>query len=175
MVILMTGVAGAGKTTVGVALAAALGWRFVEGDAFHPPENVRRMHAGIALTDADRAPWLAALGARIEALLEEGASAVVACSALREAYRRALHADDARVRLVYLRITPVLAAARLAGRRGHFFPASLVSSQFEALEEPVGALVLDASRPVAMLVDEVLATLGLTSPPPSRPGGEAGG
>ncbi len=160
------GVSGAGKTTVGRALAAALGRDFHDADDFHPSENVERMRAGVPLTDADRASWLAALRLLVARCLAERTPAVLACSALRAAYRDALvpaPADGGSVRFVHLAVSPAEARRRLAARSGHFMPASLVDSQFAALESPGArdpALRVDAERPVAELVAEVRATLG---------------
>jgi len=169
MVIVVMGPSGSGKTTVGVRLAAALGWPFYEGDDFHPPANVARMQAGIPLSDAERAPWLAALAAVIARCVAEGAPGVLACSALRRDYRRALVPPDApagAVRFVYLHAEPALLAARLAGRPGHFFAPALLPSQLAALEEPgagepAPVLTLDATRTPDALVRVVRAALGL--------------
>jgi gluconokinase len=139
MVIVVMGPAGAGKSLVGARLAAALGWPFHEGDAFHPPDNVARMRAGTPLGDAERGPWLAALAALVAGRVAEGAPAVLTCSALRRAYRRALvppGAPAGAVRFVYLRADAALLAARLAGRTGHFFAPALLASQLAALEPP---------------------------------------
>ncbi len=163
------GPAGAGKTTVGRALAAALGWPYHEGDAYHPPENVARMRAGLPLDDAHRAPWLAALAAVVADHVARGEGAVLACSALRQAYRRALvppGAPPGAVRFVYLHADAALLARRLAGRRGHFFAPALLASQLAALEppaagEPAPVLSLDAARPPAALVADVRAALGV--------------
>ena len=167
MIVVVMGPAGAGKTTVGQALAAALGWPFHDADDFHPAANVARMAAGVALTDDDRAPWLAALAALVARYAAEGASAVLACSALRHAYRDQLvAAAPAAVRLVYLRAAPALLAERLAGRRGHYFGAGLLASQLAALEEPdahegAPVLVLDAAAPVERLVARVRDALAI--------------
>ena len=162
-VIVVLGVAGAGKTTVGRALAAALGRAFYDADAYHPPANVEAMRRGVPLTDADRAPWLAALRARLARSLAEATPAVLACSALRAIYRAALVPADAApgaVAFVYLDITPALAAARVAARPGHFMPPALVASQFAALEVPGDAVRVDAALPVAEAVALVQRALG---------------
>jgi gluconokinase len=156
------GVAGAGKTTVGRALAAARGWHFHDADELHPEANVARMRAGIPLTDADRAPWLAALRALLARHLAAGTPMVLACSALRESYRAALLPDATPARavlFVQLDVSPTLARQRLAARPGHYMHPLLVDSQFATLEEPVGALRLDASRPVTELVGEIVAAI----------------
>lgn len=155
MIVLVSGVAGSGKTTVGAALAERLGWDFIEGDTLHPPENVEAMARGEPLTDADREPWLAALRSEIEARLLDGRPAVIATSALKRRYREVLLVDEPRVVLVFLEISRELARRRLATRGGHFFGPGLVDSQFAALEPPTDALVLPADVPVAELVERV--------------------
>jgi gluconokinase len=159
-VIIVMGVSGAGKTTVGRALAARLGWLFVEGDDFHPPGNVRAMASGIPLTDDDRAPWLAALRARIEELLATGKPAVVACSALRHAHRKVLVGNDTEaVRIVHLEVPRAVLEKRLAARLGHFMPASLIESQLETLERSRTAMVVDGTQPVEQIVDRIIHDL----------------
>lgn len=142
--IIVMGVAGCGKTTVGRGLAEALQWEFIEADDFHPPANVAKMSKGFALGDADRAPWLAAVRAAIEASAARGARIVVACSALKEAYRIVLAPDPGAARFAHLRGDYGLIKGRLGGRTGHFMKESLLRSQFEDLEEPAYALTLDA-------------------------------
>jgi gluconokinase len=163
MIVVLMGVAGAGKTTVGRLLAAALGCEFVDADDFHPPENVAKMRAGRPLTDDDRWPWLACLN---ETLCER-ADAVVACSALKEDYRQALMNGLPDARLVYLRGTKALIAPRLAARGGHFMNPSLLDSQFAALEEPRDAIVVDVAAGPEALVRAIRA--GLAAGPPARP------
>ena len=155
-VIIVMGVAGAGKTTVGRALAEALGCAFYDADDLHPEDNVARMRAGQSLTDDDREPWLAAIEALIASLVSRETPAVLACSALRARYRERLRHPG--VRFVFLRIDPAEAARRIETRTGHFMPAALVESQFAALEVPRDALVLDASRPPSELVEEIVRT-----------------
>jgi gluconokinase len=135
-ILVVMGVAGSGKTTIAAALAERLGWRLLEGDAFHPPANVAKMAAGTPLTDDDRWPWLRAIAAEVDAIRAAGGSAVVACSALKRAYRDVLIGDRADVRLVYLQGTRTLIGERLAARKGHFMPSALLDSQFATLEEP---------------------------------------
>ena len=134
--IVVMGVSGAGKSTVGTLLAERLGWPFEDGDAFHPPENVEKMRAGTPLTDEDRWPWLAAIAARIARARAEGAGVVIACSALKRAYRDVLRDGQADVRFLHLTGEPAVIMARQAARQGHYMPASLVASQFAALEPP---------------------------------------
>ncbi len=135
-IVVMMGVSGSGKTTIATGVAGALGWRLVEGDRFHPPANVAKMAAGTPLTDDDRWPWLHAIAAEADAVRAAGASAVIACSALKRAYRAILTGGRADTVLVYLRGTRGLIGARMARRQGHFMPPALLDSQFAALEEP---------------------------------------
>jgi gluconokinase len=130
------GVSGAGKSTIGSRLAARQGISFIDGDDLHPPENVRKMARGAPLTDEDRRPWLQAIRKAIENHSASGGSVVVACSALKESYRRALLDRLAEVRIVYLRGGREVLRHRLASRRGHFFNPGLLDSQLETLEAP---------------------------------------
>src|ERR1019366_7560380 len=155
MVILLMGVAGSGKTTVGRALAAALGWSFRDADDFHPPANLAKMSAGQPLTDADRAPWLVAIRAHLDGCLVRDENAVVTCSALKASYRAALVADPARVKLAHLTGDPALIAKRLAGRRDHFMKPAMLASQLAALEPPRDALTID----IAGLPDQIVAQI----------------
>ncbi len=161
-VLVVMGVSGAGKTTVGEALAERLGWTFQEGDDFHPPANVAKMKSGQPLDDADRAPWLARVEAWIATQLAAGRSGVITCSALKRAYRRAIVGGRDDVILVYLEGKAQLIAKRLAGRRGHFMPPDLLASQFAALQPPdrsEKAIVVNIARPIAAQVDGVVAAL----------------
>lgn len=130
------GVAGSGKSVIGAALASALGVEFVEGDKYHSAENVQRMSAGVPLTDDDRAQWLLALALRIREARDAGTGLILTCSALKRSYRDILRAEARDLRFVFLKGERALIAERLAGRRGHFMPPSLLDSQFAALEEP---------------------------------------
>ena len=155
------GVAGAGKSSVGAALARALGVAYAEGDDWHPPENRARMAAGIPLTDEDRAPWLAALAGRIAESRREGTGLVLACSALKRRYRDVLRQSGA-IRFIYLRGTRPLIAERLEGRSGHFMPATLLDSQLSALEEPApdeDAWSYDVTAPVDEIVLDIVGRL----------------
>ena len=157
------GVAGCGKTAVGEALAAALGWRMIEGDRLHPAANVERMSAGLPLTDAHRWGWLDAIGAEIAAARHDHVGAIAACSALKRSYRDRLRGFAPHILFVHLAIDKATARDRVASRRGHFMPASLIDSQFADLEPPgadEGAITLDARRPIAELVAEALPALG---------------
>ena len=135
-VLILMGVSGSGKTTIGVALAEALGWRFFDGDDFHPRANVDKMSRGEPLDDNDRAPWLRRLQALIAQQLDQGQSAIIASSALKRAYRELLRDGNPGARLVYLKGNFDLIHARMSGRDDHFMPKELLQSQFDALEEP---------------------------------------
>jgi gluconokinase len=165
-VLVVMGVSGSGKTTVATRLAERLGWPFAEGDDFHPPSNVAKMHSGTPLTDADRLPWLRSIAAWIDARRAAGSGGIVSCSALKRAYRDILIGERRDVRLVYVRGTQELIGARIAARRDHFMPASLLQSQFDTLEEP-GAderpIVADTALTPAAMAENVLAAL--TKPP----------
>jgi carbohydrate kinase (thermoresistant glucokinase family) len=152
--VVVMGVSGSGKTTVGAALADALGLRFVDGDALHPAANVAKMAAGIPLDDADRAPWLDAIGA----LLATG-PVVVACSALKRAYRDRLRAAAPELHLVFLDGSRELLASRMAARPGHFMPASLLDSQLATLERPdpdEHSVTVDIAAPVTEIVASLM-------------------
>ncbi len=155
------GVAGSGKTTIGRALAASLGWSFRDADDFHPPANITKMGAGRPLDDADRAPWLAAIRAQIDGLLAHHQDGVVTCSALKESYRTLLGVDPARVKLVHLTGDPALLAARLASRRDHFMGPGMLASQLAALEPPHDALTVDIAAPPAIIVSQIRRALSL--------------
>ena len=160
MVIVLTGVTGVGKTTVGQALAAALRWRFADADDYHSGENIAKMRSGIPLDDTDRTPWLKALHDAIASWLAHNENVVLACSALKAAYRAGL-AINSDVRLVYLRGNEPLIAARLSGRSEHFMDPALLHSQFETLEEPHDVLTVDADRPVGAIVDQIRTSIGV--------------
>lgn len=153
-VVVVMGVSGSGKTTVGLLLAARLGWDFVDADDFHSPASKAKMAAGISLDDEDRRPWLRSLRGLIEERLGKDQPLVLACSALKEEYRELLGRADERVTFVYLRGSRELIARRLGSRSGHFMDPGLLASQFEALEEPEDAVVLDASLPPEELVSQ---------------------
>lgn len=160
MILLVMGVSGCGKSTVGAALARALGWPFLDADDYHPPANVAKMAAGEPLTDDDRWPWLDRLADEMRAILGRGGHAVLACSALKEAYRaRLARAGD--VRVVYLAGDEPTIAARLAARQHRYMPPALLPSQFAALEAPADALTVDIRQPVAAQVDAIRAAFAL--------------
>jgi gluconokinase len=157
--LVVMGVAGCGKSAVGQLVAAQLGLALIEGDDFHPPENVLKMQQGLALTDHDRAGWLQTLGQR---LAEPRGGAVLTCSALKAAYRDLLRQAAGPVSFLHLAITPALAVSRVRQRAGHFYPPSLVESQFEALQDPSaepGVLTLAVDAPAAVLADKAVAWL----------------
>ncbi len=153
--ILVMGVAGSGKSTVGQRLSEALRWPFIDGDDHHPPANVAKMSAGIPLEDEDRWPWLRRLHELMAEADRDGRSVVIASSALKQRYRDVLAGDLVDVRVVYLRGDFDLLMERLSMRRGHFMKPQMLHSQMAALEEPDDALVLDVARPVDELVAEV--------------------
>jgi gluconokinase len=160
MIIVLMGVTGVGKTTVGCALADELQWRFADGDDFHSPANVAKMHAGIPLTDEDRLPWLQSLQDAIRGCLASGENLVLACSALKASYRKLLRLSP-QVKLVYLRGTRDLITKRLLSRQGHYMNPHLLRSQFETLEEPTDILTVDASLPLAEIAQQIRAGLGV--------------
>jgi gluconokinase len=159
MIILVMGVAGAGKTTFGRALAERTGCDFLDADLLHPAANVAKMRAGTPLTDSDRWPWLNAVGKAIDEFIKSGRCAVVACSALKQKYRNVLMRDE--VRVVSLKIDLQIATERAKVRHHEFLPAALVESQFEDLEEPVDAFVVDATLPVGDAVERIASWLHL--------------
>lgn len=161
MVIVVMGPSGAGKTTVGQRLAKALGWGFHDGDDLHPAANVEKMRRGDPLTDADRAGWLAAVRALIDALGARGDDGVIACSALRATHREVLARGRDDVRFVYLRVPPTELRRRLETRRGHFMHASMLPSQLATLEEPSDAILVDGTRAPDQIADDVRAALRL--------------
>ena len=157
--VVVMGVSGCGKSAVGEQLAAALGLPLIEGDSFHPPANIAKMQQGIPLTDDDRAGWLAALGRE---LASHPKGAVLTCSALKRAYRDMLRAAVPDLRFVHLALGEQDALHRVAGRPGHFYPPSLVASQFEALEDPAGeegVIAVDALLPLPAVIDRALQGL----------------
>jgi gluconokinase len=159
---IVMGVSGSGKTTVAKALAQEQGWILLEGDSFHPPANIAKMKAGIPLTDEDRWPWLQAIAAREDELLAAGQSAVVACSALRRAYRDILIGQRPDTLLVYLRGSKALIAERMQARKGHFMPPALLDSQFATLEEPgpeEHPIIVDIGGPPDGMIEDAIRQL----------------
>ncbi|HEV3010944.1 MAG TPA: gluconokinase [Burkholderiales bacterium] len=156
MIVLVMGVAGVGKTTIGAALARRLGWRFVDADDYHPPQNVAKMKAGIPLADADRWPWLSRLNKELKQLEH----AVLACSALKQSYRQRLAQGIAEFTVVYLYGSSELIRARMEGRSHRFMPAALLESQFAALEPPADAIAVDVAATPEDCVAAILTELG---------------
>jgi gluconokinase len=168
MIVVVAGVSGSGKSTVGSRLASELGWPFTDGDALHSAADIAKMRAGHPLSDADRRPWLAAVSARIDDYLADGRSAVVACSALKRAYRDQLRAGRPAVRIVFLEVGRDVLAARLRARPGHFFPPALLNSQLATAETPQPgepAFVLPATGQPEQEVREIIRHFQLQPSP----------
>ena len=162
-ILVIMGVSGVGKSTVARELTARLGWAFEEGDALHPSANVAKMHAGIPLTDADRQPWLERVSAWIDGQRAKKQPGIITCSALKQSYRQIIIGNRPEVRLVYLRAGRNVIAEHLAGRHGHFMPASLLQGQIDTLEEPdpgEDPLTIDVGPPAGQLADEIIHLLG---------------
>lgn len=160
------GVEGSGKTTVGTLLAQKLGWRFADADDFHSPENIRKISTGTPLTDADRAPWLAALRHAIEQWIASKVNVVLACSALKRSYREELSGgqrltDEGAIRFVYLKGSYDLILARIRSRHGHFATASILKSQMADLEEPENAIAVEIDKTPEAITDEIIDKLKL--------------
>ncbi len=171
MILIVAGVSGSGKTTVGAMLAGRLGWRFADADDFHPAANVDKMRAGIALTDDDRWPWLRAIAAWMDERIAGHESAVVTCSALKRSYREVLLGGRPQAMMVFLTVDRQVLARRLAIRHGHFFPSQLLGSQFDALEPPgpdERVLSIAAADDPADTVASIIAVLW----PDGSPGGD---
>jgi gluconokinase len=169
--IIVMGVSGAGKTTIASLLADRLGFAFEDADGFHPLANVEKMKAGIPLTDEDRVPWLTAIAAHIAKCRAHGGHTIIACSALRRAYRDILVAGRAdATRIVYLKGERPLIAGRLATRQGHFMPSTLLDSQLATLEEPAAeehAIVVSVADPPERIVDRIVLSLVADDADPS--------
>ncbi|MDZ8264124.1 gluconokinase [Nostoc sp. ChiQUE01b] len=159
MIILVMGVSGSGKTTIGKLLADSLEWEFSDADAFHSPENVEKMRRGISLTEDDRMPWLQDLQTAIKNWLQENKNVVLACSALKDSYRQFLLLDSDRTKLVYLKGSYELIQMRLQERSNHYMSKKLLDSQFYTLEEPVDALCMDIAQPPQIIVQNIRAAL----------------
>lgn len=161
MIVIVMGVVGSGKTTVGRFLASQFGWEFADADGFHSAANIEKIRRGIPLTDEDREPWLKSLRAAIDGWLKEKRNAVLACSALKRIYRQELNAG-AEVRFVYLKGSAELIAKRLHSRHGHFADEKILASQMADLEEPGEAVTVDISPTPEEIVSEIRAKLSLT-------------
>jgi gluconokinase len=168
VIVVLMGVAGSGKTTVGTLLAARLGWRFIDADDFHSPEEIQHMAAGRPLSDDERQPWLDRLRRVLAACVARGENAVLACSALKDSYRRQLTIDAESVRFVYLKADPAVIRQRVRNRSGHFFKENLLDSQYVALEEPSDALTIDAGDEPERLVQRISDALRLDLIPHPR-------
>jgi gluconokinase len=170
-VVIVMGVSGSGKSTIGTLLAMRLQWEFEDGDWFHPQANIDKMHRGIPLTDEDRWPWLAAIAEWIDKTRASAGHGVVACSALKRRYRDVLIGDRKDVRLVYLKGDEGIIARRFATRHEHFMPQSLLHSQFEALEEPGPAespITVSIEPAPREIVSRILSALNTAESPPGR-------
>jgi gluconokinase len=161
VVIIIMGAAGAGKSTAGRALAAELGWPFVDADDQHPAHNIEKMRAGVPLSDTDRAPWIATLRAMVDRAIDRREHTILACSALRERDRHTLRGNLRPVRFVHLQAARALPEERLAARPSHFFEPALVSSQLTDLEEPADALIVDAAWPPAQILTAIRREFGV--------------
>jgi gluconokinase len=161
MLILIMGVAGSGKTTVGARLASALEWEFIDADHFHSAQNVAKIASGTPLTDEDRRPWLNDLHALVTRFAQSGRDLVLACSALKSTYRDLLASASPETAIVYLKADPALILERLTQRQGHFMPASLLESQFTALEEPEDAISIPAALPPDQIVAAIRTALSM--------------
>ncbi|MBK8161289.1 MAG: gluconokinase [Rhodospirillaceae bacterium] len=160
MIVLVMGVSGAGKSTIGRALAEALDAAFLEADAFHSPANIAKMKSGVPLTDDDRWPWLEAISAALDRSVMKGGKVVLACSALKQAYRdRLLKDGGSQGYTVFLRGNVDLIAGRLAGRSGHYMPPALLPSQLATLEPPLDAIVVDIADAPEVILQQILAKL----------------
>ncbi len=159
MIVVLMGVSGSGKSTVGKLLSERLGWPLLDADDFHPPANIEKMRSGIALTDEDRWPWLDRLNGLLRDKVANGESALLACSALKQKYRDRLAASCSDLRWVYLKGSFELIESRLKARKGHYMKAGLLESQFAALEEPVDAITLEISSAPEAIADAVEVAL----------------
>ncbi|MEL7245115.1 MAG: gluconokinase [Cyanobacteria bacterium J06643_5] len=159
MIILVMGVSGSGKTSIGEKLAESLGYEFADADDFHPQENIEKMRNGIALSDKDRLPWLQKMQEVIKHHLSENTNIVITCSALKESYRQMLLVNHESVKLVYLKGSFELIHKRLKERLNHFMSEKLLKSQFDILEEPLEAFTVDISQPLEVIVREIVENL----------------
>ncbi|MCC5667306.1 gluconokinase [Nostoc sp. CHAB 5784] len=169
MIIIVMGVSGSGKTTIGKLLADSLEWEFSDADAFHSPENVEKMRRDIPLSEADRTPWLQDLQTAIKHWLQENKNVVLACSALKDSYRQFLvldsdgsaNAKGERIKLVYLKGSYELIQMRLQKRSNHYMSEKLLNSQFYTLEEPLDTISIDIAQPPQVIVQNIRTALGI--------------
>lgn len=161
MIIIVMGVSGSGKTTIGKQLADSLQWEFSDGDSFHSLENVEKMRSGISLTEVDRQPWLQAMQRAIAQWLQTDKNVVLACSALKESYRQLLIVDRTRIKLVYLKGSYQLIQKRLQERKNHYMSEKLLNSQFDVLEEPADAIDVDITAPTSVIIQTIKTALKL--------------
>ncbi|MEH2359475.1 gluconokinase [Nostoc sp.] len=163
MIIIVMGVSGSGKTTIGKLLADSLEWEFSDADAFHSPENVEKMRRGIPLSEVDRMPWLQDLQTAIKHWLQENQNVVLACSALKDSYRQflVLDSDRNRIKLVYLKGSYELIQMRLQERHNHYMSEKLLNSQFYTLEEPLDSISMDIAQPPQLIVQNIRTALGI--------------
>lgn len=161
MIILLMGITGSGKSTIGKLLAEGLHWEFSDADAFHSPANIEKMSRGIPLDDADRAPWLQLLQRAIDPWLQEEKNVVLACSALKATYRQILCCNPSQMRLVYLKGSFELLESRLTQRQDHFMEINLLQSQFDILEEPEEGIQVDIAQPPEVIVQQIRLSLKL--------------
>ena len=163
MIVVIMGVSGSGKTTVGRLLAQRLDWSYYEGDQYHSAANIEKMSKGVSLDDDDRMPWLASIKKEIDKCVESGSDAVIACSALRRTYRLALTASDSDTRFVYLKGDPAIIRQRMKSRDRHYMKASMLESQFASLEEPDDAIVIDigiSPQDIVSCIESELTVVG---------------
>lgn len=159
MIIIVMGVSGSGKTTIGKLLAESLQWEFSDADTFHSPDNIEKMRQGIALTEADRLPWLQSMQKAIAQWLQADKNVVLACSALKESYRQFLIVDKSRIKLVYLKGSYQLIQKRLHERKNHYMSEKLLDTQFALLEEPTDAIDVDISAPASVQIQTIKTAL----------------
>lgn len=159
MIVVVMGVSGSGKTTVGKLLAQNLGWKYLEGDDFHSAENIKKMSNGISLTDEDRMPWLARIKNEIDYYFENGSDVVLACSALQENYRTYLAAGISTIRFLYLKGESAVIRERMKSRGDHYMKSEMLNSQFSSLEEPTDAIVADITRAPQDIVSQAESEL----------------
>jgi len=171
VIVIVMGTTGAGKTTIGTLLAAQLNWQFADADTFHPPANIDKMSHGIPLNDTDRAPWLEAMRKAIREWIAVGKNVVLACSALKRAYRDELRPSP-EVKIIYLKGTYALFAERIRCRQGHFAGEQILAGQFADLEEPEDAITIDAALPPQQIVAEIRKQLALAKDAPPLAGGK---